>query len=239
MNTSNPGVPSTSHRHLDAPGAGSTGSRAETLYRAGGAAALTVGGLFLLAGLSLIISMALPSVMRNWLMPLQNNWLLVLFQLNANIGGANAGLLDLNLLDSLILVLTGITLLDLYAALRETSRIWRLIATAQPFVGLALFLVTKMVGRSAVMGAVLVISLVMLRNHRFSRPTAVMGIAASVLLLAGDMFTSFEAPSAMLAGFIATGYVLLTAWFFVISRRLWNASISSPLNMAARRAGHS
>lgn len=235
MKMSNLAIPSKSHQHLDAPDAETTGSSSKPLYRIGGAAALIVGALFVLAGLSLIVSIVLPGVMNNWLTPLKNNWLIVLFQLNANIGGVHVGLLHLNLLDSLILMLTGIMLLGLYAALKETSRIWAVIAAAQPFIGLALFLVTKMTGRSAVMGAVLVISIIMLRSHRFSKLTAVIGILASGLLLAGDMFTSFDAPSTMLAGFIAIGYLLLTAWFFVIGRGLFQLGQELPKEEVARR----
>ena len=197
-----------------------------SLYRVSAAVALILGVLFLLAAVSLIISILQLGAINDWLTPIQNNWLIVLFQLNANISGVHAGLLSLNLLDSLILILAGVLFLGLYAALRHTSQIWAIIATIQPVIGLVLFLVTKMAGRSGLMGAVLVISIVMLRSNPFSKGTAVMGMLASGLLLAGDVFTAFDAPSTILAGLIAIGYVLMTTWFFVISRSLFGLGSS-------------
>jgi hypothetical protein len=55
----------------------------------------------------------------------------------------------------------------LYVALRQTSRIWSMIAASKPVLGMALFIVTKLAGRSGVMGAGAVISFVMLRSKVF------------------------------------------------------------------------
>lgn len=177
--------------------------------------------MFLLAAVSLIFSLLGSGPINKWLASIQNNWLSILFQFNANIASASANLLALNLLDSAILILAGLLLLSLYAALRETSRVWAIVAMIQSFLGLVLFLVTKMAGRSAVLGATLVISIVMLGSHRFSKETAFVGILAGGCLLTGDMFTSFEAPSTLLASLLAIGYVLLVSWFFLVGRKLF------------------
>lgn len=221
MKMSDTKSPLASHQRMDDSRAEAPESIWRSLYRIGGAAALILGVLFLLAAVSLISFILELGSINNWLTPIQNNWLIVLFQLNANISGVHAGLLSLNLLDSLILILAGMLFLGLYAGLRHTSQIWAIIAAVQPFIGLVLFLVTKMAGRSGLMGAVLVISIVMLWSNRFAKGTAMMGVLASGFLLAGDMFTSFDAPSTILAGLLAIGYVLMTTWFFVISRRLF------------------
>jgi hypothetical protein len=208
------------YKRMDKSGIKTTDSW-KSLYRVGGAAALILGILFLIAVLSLIISVLQPGTMSGWLMPIQNNWLIVLFKINANFSGFHTGLLYcLNLLDSVILVLGGAMFLGLYAALRQTSKIWAIIAAVQPFIGIPLFIVTKVAGRLGIMGAGLVISFVMLRSNNFSKATAVMGILASGLLIAGDICTS-DAPSIMIAVLIAIGYVLMVTWFFVISRRLF------------------
>jgi hypothetical protein len=55
----------------------------------------------------------------------------------------------------------------LYVALRQTSRIWSMIAASKPVLGMALFIVTKLAGRGGVMGAGAVISFVMLRSKVF------------------------------------------------------------------------
>lgn len=197
------------------------GFLSRSLFRIGSVAAFTLGVLFLLAAVSLIFSVLQSGRINAWLAPIQNNWLSILFQFNANIGRTSANLLALNLLDAVILVLAGLLLLGLFAALRETSRVWAIVATIQPFLGLVLFLVTKMAGRSGVLGAVLVISIVMLRSRRFNKETAFVGILAGGCLLAGDMFTSFDAPSPLLASLLALGYVLLLGWFFLVGRILF------------------
>ncbi len=191
------------------------------LYRVSGVAALMAGLLFLAALIDLFISGLVPGAATTWLSLLGNNWLVVLFKLNAGFNGVPYDLLyGLNPLDIAILALVATTYLGLYAALRRTSKIGALIAAIQPFLGMVLFIATKTAGRSGVMGAGLVISLVMLRSNIFSKVIAGVGILSSVLLLVGDLSTTPGSPSNILAIFIGIGYILLTAWFFMIGRRL-------------------
>ena len=198
-----------------------TDSRWKGLYKVGGAAALIAGILLLIAMISLITSVLQPGAINSWLSLFQNNWLIVIFKLHAGFSGIQIDLLHiLNFLDIAILALVGTMYLGLYAALRRTSRIWSIIALALPFLGIVLFIATKTAGRSAVMGAGLVISVVMLRNNIFNRVTAYMGILASVLLLVGD-FSAGVLHSNIITTLFGIGYVLLMTWFFLISRRLF------------------
>ena len=89
-----------------------------------------------------------------------------------------------------------------------------------PFLGIVIFIATRIAGRSGVMGAGLVISFVMLRSNSFGQVIAFVGILASVLLLAGDLGTTENSPSIIVAVLIGIGYVLLMTWFFLIARRL-------------------
>jgi hypothetical protein len=193
----------------------------EGLYRVGGLAALMVGVLFLAALVDLVLSALVSGAAITGLSLLENNWLVVLFKLNAGFNGATYDQLhELNPLDITILALVAAMYLGLYAALWRTSKIGSIIAALQPFLGIVLLIATKTAGRSGVMGAALVISLVMLRSNIFSRLAACLGILASVLLLVGDLSTTPGSPSNFLAILIGIGYVLLTAWFFLIGRRL-------------------
>jgi len=195
------------------------------LYRVSGTAATITGVLFLIAVASLIIAMLQPGVGANGLAQLQHNWLMVLFQLNAGFAGVQFDqLYGQNPLDITLLTLVAIVFLGLYIALRRPNRVWPLIATLQPILGLVLFLATKQAGRSAVMGAVLVISLVMLRNHCFSKVTATMGILAGVVLLIGDFNSTPSVHSNSLALLIGIGYLILMSWFFLIAGRLLQLS---------------
>ncbi len=190
------------------------------LYKVSGAAALITGVLFLIAGINLIAAGLEPSTINGWSSLFGNNWLLLLFSLHAGISGVQPDqLYVLNPFDVVIMVLVATTFLGLYTALRRTSKIWSFIALVQPFLGIVILIATNAAGRSAVMGAVLVISFVMLRSTTFGNATPYAGILASVLLLAGDISVGI-ARSSIMAVLIAVGYVLLIAWFFLIARRL-------------------
>ena len=183
------------------------------LYTLGAGAALAEGIVLLIGLLSL-------GSTGGWLAAIPDNWLITIFKLHAGFGGAHIGLLQgVDLLDIVILAFEGLALLGLYAALGRTRRIWSVVAAIQPFLGIVLFLVTQSAGRSAAMGAVLVISLVMLHGGLFTRTTAYVGIAASVLLLVGD-FTAGIPPVPIMAILFGIAYLIFTAWFFLIARRL-------------------
>jgi hypothetical protein len=140
--------------------------------------------------------------------------------MHAGFRGVQSNLLSqVDLLDLVILVLTATMYVGLYAALRNTSKIWSLIALAQPILGIVLFLATKSAGRSSVMGAELVISLVMMTSKVFNKRIAYIGILSSTLLLAGDLGASM-APSIILAVVTGTGYLLLVIWLWLVGRRL-------------------
>ncbi|HLO30108.1 MAG TPA: hypothetical protein VK249_13275, partial [Anaerolineales bacterium] len=114
------------------------------LYTVSGIAALVVGGLLLAAALGLILTIIRPSTTSGWLVPLQNNWLILIFKLQAGFSDVQPSLLSrLNLLDFLILALVVIMYAGLYTALRRTSNLWAIIALVQPILGIVFFMVTK------------------------------------------------------------------------------------------------
>ncbi len=190
------------------------------LYPVSGLAALALGVLFLLGMMGLVA--AGPGPITSWLSSFQNNWLVVLFKLNAGFEGVQFDLLyGLNPLDITILSLVATMYLGLYAALKPTSRVWSTIAAVMPFLGIALFVATKIAGRSGVMGAGLVISCVMLRSNLFGKVIACVGILASVFLLAGDFGTAPNSHSDIIAILIGIGYVFLMTWFFLVGQRLF------------------
>lgn len=197
-------------------------TRWKWLYKISGVAAWTLGILFLVAILSLLTASLRPGTINGWLSLLQNNWLVILFKLNAGFGGVQFDqLYELNLLDLAIMALVAIMYLGLYVVLRRTSRIWSIIAAVIPFLGIVLFIVTKLAGRSGVMGAGVVISFVMLRSNIFGKVIAFVGILASILLLVGDFGTTVNSPSTIVATLVGIGYVLLMTWFFLIGQRLF------------------
>ena len=119
------------------------------------------------------------------------------------------------------MVLVAIMYLGLYVVLRRTTRIGSIVAAVIPFVGIVLFIVTKLAGRSGVMGAGVVISLIRLRSNIFGKGVPFVGMLASVLLLADDFGTTANSPSTIVTILIGIGYVLMMTWFFMIPRRFF------------------
>jgi hypothetical protein len=154
-------------------------------------------------------------------LPNSQNWLVIIFKLLAGFDTVRVEMLSLlNGMDIILLALTGVFIIGLGSALWETSRVGAMLAMIQPFLGIGIFLVTQNAGRSAFMGSVIVISVVMLRSDIFSKWTAAGGILAGVLLFGGDLGVSL-APSLPLAVFFAIGYLLLIVWLFNITAVLF------------------
>lgn len=195
-------------------------SRWDWLYKLSGLAALVVGVLFLIPVIDLILTRLQPATINGPLSLFQNNWLVLIFKLHAGFKGVQSNsLYVLNFLDITILVLAGAMFLGLYVALRRTNKIWPIVALAQPFLGALIFMATKTAGRSGLMGAGLVISIVMLRSKIFNKVTAYLGILSSILLLVGDISLGIV-HSYIIAILTGIGFMLMTVWFFLIAQRL-------------------
>ena len=205
-------------------------SRWNWLYKIGGLAALIVFVLFLIGIVGIITVDRQPTAANGWLTPFQNNWLVVLFKLNAGFSGVQPDLLHvLNLLDIVIMALFGTMFLALYVALRRTSKTWSVVAASLPFLGIAVFLITSTAGRSGLLVGGLIISTVMLRSNIFSKVSAYAGIVASALLFfAGDIGTAIFSSSNIIAILIGIGYVLWMIWFFLIGQRLFQLGNGKP-----------
>jgi len=195
--------------------------RGNLLYTISAAAGVAAGGLLLVAVVDLVLAVLPPGSSTGWMPRIQDNWLLVIYKLHAGFDGIYPDLLyRRNLPDMAVLALAAVMALGLYAALRGTGKTASLIALAQPFLGIVLFTATASVGRCAVMGSGLVFSGIMLRSRLFSKPTAALGLLSGGLLLAGD-FGAGTAPSNVLAVLTGIGYLVLVAWLFLASRRLF------------------
>jgi len=185
----------------------------KSLYRIGGAAALTAGIIFrrnLGPEISLISGHTPPSTTTDWFTLLQNNRLL--------------GLSLLNLFDIVDYALVGLMFLALYVALRRANESYMAIAATLGFVGIAVYFASNtafsmlslsdqyaaattdaqrsmfLAAGQAVLTigegtgiytsflllavAGLIISAVMLRSNIFSKATAYVGILASAFDLA-------------------------------------------------------
>ena len=187
------------------------------LYKISGAAALLAGVLLSIGAIQLIAAILQPGAQNVWSSLLGDNWLVLIFKLHAEFSDALAELLHrLNLLDMVFLAIVGLICLSLSTVFGKARKVWSLIACALSIMGLILFITTKTAGRSSVMLAVLIISLVMLGNELFSKVIVYAGILAGIFLLVGDI--SVGVQSDMITILFGIGYVLLLAWFFLIAQ---------------------
>lgn len=198
-------------------------SRWGWLYQIGGVAAL-ITGVFLLMGMISLIVSVLQSRTNSWLLLFQNNWLVTIFILHAEFSDIHANLHGLNLLDTGILLLVSIICLSLSTAFKNARKVWSLIAFALSMIAIILFLVTQIAGRSTVMLAILINSLVMLRDKAFNQVTISVGILGSIFLFVGDLTVGIH--SNIITTLFGVGYVLLTIWFFLIAQSLFSAGSS-------------
>jgi hypothetical protein len=189
------------------------------LHKIGGVAALTTGMLLLIGMVSLIFSILQNSITNGWLLLFQNNWLVKIFILHAEFSNIHAALHGLNILDIVIMLLVSVICLSLSTTFKNASKVWSLVAFALSLIAIILFVVTQEAGRSTVMLAVLINSIVMLRDKSFSKVIASTGILASVFLFIGDLTVGIH--SGLITIFFGMGYMLLTAWFFLIAQNLF------------------
>jgi hypothetical protein len=187
----------------------------------GGVAALAVAVLLLIAAVSAVTAVFGAPVTDGWPAQPPRNWLIVLAAINAGIAGAEFDALRvLNPMDFAVLALVGLAYFGASAVAERTGRAWAAIGAALPFVGIAMLLVTGLTGRSGLMGGGVLVSVAMLRSGRFGSVVGWVGIAANLLLLAGDFGTQPGSASSGVAAALVVGYVLLTAWCAAVGRRL-------------------
>jgi len=179
------------------------------LRRVGGIAALLVAAILVVGALGLVVPA--PGLGLR-------NWLIVLIQFNSGLGPLPADALSLsNPIDIAVLAAVGVAYLGLWPGPARPHRFWMVVAVAMPFAGIVVLLVTGEAGRSAVMGAGVVVALLLAVGRAWL--LAGLGIVANGMLLIGD-FATGDSPVPFIAVLLAVGYVLLIAWFVLLGARL-------------------
>src|SRR5829696_1918777 len=121
-------------------------------------------------------------------------------------------------IDIALLLLAGATFAGFWPGPGSTHIVWMTLAIAQPLLGIPLLMVTKLAGRSGLMGGALVLSILMLVDGIWTG-VAWLGASASLLLLVGDFGTTAR-PSRLLAGALAAGCGALVVWFLSLAALL-------------------
>jgi len=162
------------------------------------------------------------SILNRGLGGFLNNWLVTLFKLHFGVDGITNGMLrGVALTDVVILLLTTAVGVGLWFVLKSTTMAWSIVGMVLPVLGLILLIATRLAGRSALMAAVLVFSLITLWSPGFGRMAPLIGIIAAVLLLVGDFTEPLH--SKVIALLLVLGYAFLIAWYMLLGIKLFQA----------------
>jgi hypothetical protein len=180
------------------------------LKKIGFIASMTLGLILLAALISFVISEFYPAIDNKIALLFSSNWLLTIFKIHAGLISDNPNpLFGINLYDILILILLFIVCSSLFTISQKKNRIWLVISMTLLFLGIIIFSLTQLAGRSAFMASGIFISISLIRVQ--IKTAGLIGIVSNLLLLLGDFTVgphiSFFAPLFLF------GYILLTKSF--------------------------
>jgi hypothetical protein len=189
------------------------------LTRVAGVSAI-LSALLLLSALAILAGRGFrPASGAGVIVQVENNWLILLAKLHLRFEGVTTeALRSQNAVDYLIMSLTGIACIGLFLTLRQATQVWSIVGLALPFAGIVLLAITHLTGRSALMAAVIVFSLIMIWTEGYGMLAVCLGLVAGTLLLVGDLSESLH--SRAIGVLMLAGYVSLVAWFLVVGVRL-------------------
>jgi hypothetical protein len=99
--------------------------------------------------------------------------------------------------------------------LRKHKKIWFMIAISLIILGIIIFLITQLAGRSAFMASGLIISIVLLSKATQNYVAGMTGIISNTLLLIGDFTVGISLK--IITVLFGLGYLLEIIWIFMIA----------------------
>lgn len=194
------------------------------LKKSGIIISIALGFILTAAAICLVISMIWPESDIKIISLISNNWLLTIFKIHSNIiSDLTDPLTGINLFDIGILVLFLSVCLSLFAINNFKNKIWFIGAISLLLLGISLFLITRLAGRSAFMASGLIISSIMFMKPLQNKIVGTIGIIANTLLLVGDF--TVDANLKVIPVLFGLGYILLIIWFFIIANTLLRTKI--------------
>jgi hypothetical protein len=192
------------------------------LRKAGIISSSALGIIFSMAAACLAVSVLWPEKDFNSFNLFSNIWLIKIFKLQADIIVNQESLSGINWFDILILILFLVTCLSLFERASYCYKVWFLISCSLLILGIIVFIVTKLAGRSSFMASGLIISSIFFTGHFRKKLIAFTGTIANVFLLTGDF--SVGADIRIFTILFAAGYILLIIWIFLITNTLLKRS---------------
>jgi hypothetical protein len=179
---------------------------------------IALGIILTTAAICLTISVIWPGNDLKLAALLSSNWLITIFKLQSHLINNQDSLLGINLYDIGIILLFIFVCLALFEKFKYQLKVWFLLSISLLALGLVIFIVTNLAGRSAFMASGLIISSLLLTNNIQSKIPGITGIIANILLLVADF--TVGANIKIIPFLLGLGYLLLIIWMFMIARIL-------------------
>ena len=179
---------------------------------------IALGIILSVAAICFVLSLIITKEDLTIVSFISNNWLLKIFKLQAHIVNNHDILLGINLYDIGILLLFIFVCYALFEKFKFQYKLWFLIAISLLILGIVIFNITHLAGRSAFMASGLIISFLFFSKNIHSKVPGFTGIIANVLLLTGDF--TVDANIKIISFLFGVGYLLLIIWIFLIVRIL-------------------
>ncbi len=177
---------------------------------------IALGLVLATAAICVSISLIFPEIDSKVIQLISDNWLIIIFKGHAKIINTNTNALqEISFYDIFILILfTGICT-SLYMTLKKENKIWFMIAISLTSLGVIIFLITQLAGRSAFMASGLIISIVLLSKSTQYNVAGMTGIISNTLLLIGDFTVGTSLK--IIPVLFGLGYILEIIWIFMIA----------------------
>ncbi len=190
-------------------------------YKSVGIASSLISALLILAGISSLSLVLKLDFINNWLKIFDDNWIILFSKLN--FGAVQRDSLSaLHLIDFAIMILFCLISIAFCYNLWKKNIIWAIFsifAVISPFLGIVLLYLTHSGGRTGILTAGLIFSILMLLSNRFGKFTSIIGtLSFFILLICCDLFSGI-ALSKITGIFINIGYIFWILWFFLISKK--------------------
>jgi hypothetical protein len=165
-----------------------------------------VGGVAaILAAAILVVGVAAAALQGHRVRP----WLITLLLINAGRAPRDT-LRGAEPVDIALLALAGVTYAGFWTGHGAGHVWWLALAVGQPLLGILVLVVTRLWGRSGLMGGAVVLSVLMLIVGVWTA-AGWWGLAANLLLLVGD-FSTTGRRSRLLTALLTVGYAGLVGW---------------------------
>jgi len=188
----------------------------DTFRKTGIILSITLGLIFLTAAIFTCLSQIWPGMESKLISQISSNWLITIYKLHSKtINIETDPLTGVNLYDIIILTLFILICICLLITNKNQNRVWFLTSISLLFLGIIIFLITKIAGRSSFMAAGLIISTILLTKGFNYKIEGSIGLIANLLLILGDF--SVGTNLKLISVLFGLGYVIMIIWIFLIA----------------------